>query len=614
MSRSRLSMRTGSRRLLTLPALVAFAACSSPAGVTSQPGGSDPSNTSHGQTGSGTGGGSSISGDAGTPAVNLCAAALGFRVSATSTTSVDLAWGAGAASSRIRRKTLCGTDAYQAITTSATETSFNDTTVQADWAYWYELTLTDASGHAVSQTVATQAASTPVPSCSGGAPPQPAGADAASCLPGDAGVTPDASSASDAGGSPDASELPPDAGSPVSGDAGAACQAPVAAGTDVTKAPYNVANNGSETTAVLQSALTALAAAGKAAYFPAGTYLITSTVNVPAGSTLNSDVGAKIQIATGFASTFMFSTTGSPVTINGLTFDGAGLPVSALALNPGDGYSIINNTFQNSLTDTSSYTGELTFYGMSTGSNVSHNAFLNIGPSSYTAADIQNDYAPTGIYIDVAANVVDTTLDDNLFEVVGEAIHGPSSSGTVHMNSTNLEIARNVLTHIHRITIEIQGGGSNLKILDNYVGSYNNPYWGSFGLSIAAPSTANVLIKGNMLNGVSTDPITGFWGYGLEAGGYPVTVTGNYVYGFAGQPSSVGLISAHHTTANNFVSGNTFCGTAGDGAFYENPSTASGNWEAPSPGDVLSPNTSIASCSSAPAQPGPSPVAGPCKP
>jgi hypothetical protein len=606
MTRSSSTLRTGCSLLVVLAAGCSSAADNAPGNEQSSSNQGDAGGTSlgTGRGSSGSGSGSSAGPDAAGPGVSACEVATGFQATTTSASAVSLSWPAGAASVSIGRKSYCGSDAYEVLTTSSSATSFTDTTVQASWVYWYEMTAKDASGSTVSNAIATQASTSPEEGCGGGLPPQPSGADAATSCGG---------SSADAGQA-DAGQGPVDAAMSTDGGVSLSCPAPSGIGTDITKAPYNVSNTGSDTTAALQSAITALAAKNEAAFFPAGTYLISATINLPANTTLNSNAGAKIQIASGFPSTFMFSTTGSNVTIDGLTFDGDNLEVSALALNPGQGYTVINSTFQNSLTASNAYTGEVTFYGMSSGSNVSHNAFTNIGPASYTPTDITNDYAPVGIYIDVAANVVDTHLDDNLLNGVGEGIHGPSSSGTLHMDSTNLEIARNVMSHIHRIPVEIQGAGSNLTVKDNYVSDYVKPYWSTFGLSIAAPSTANILIEGNVLNGVSTDAITGFWGIGLEAGGYPVTVTGNYVYGFAGQVNSVALISAHHTTANNFVTGNTFCGTAGDGAFYENPSTASTNWEAPSPGDVLSPNSAFTSCTSAPAMPAPSPIAGPCKP
>ena len=409
--------------------------------------------------------------------------------------------------------------------------------------------------------------------------------------------------------------MPADGGSTGEGGppSSAACTAPTSTGTDITQAPYNVKNDGSDTTAALQSAITALAARSATALFPAGTYGVSKTVSLPTGAHLASSAGAKIQAESGFSSTFMMSTTGSNVTLEGLTFDSANQAVSALSLTSGSGYSVTNDTFQNSLTDTNSYTGEVTLYGTVSAVVISHDSFKNIGPSSYTDTDIHNDYAPTGVWIDTATTLTGGTVDDNLFDYVGEGIHGPSSSATDLVHMTNTEVARNVMTHMHRIPIELQGAGDSMKITGNHVSDYVDPYWGTFGISIAAPATTNVTITGNVVDGRLPTTVTGFWGISIEAGGFPVTVTGNYVLGYAGQTASVALISAHHTTATNFIHDNFFCGNSGDQVEYEDPSTSSSNWRAPSPGDVLAPNTTTASCTGAPPAPPAPTTAGPCQ-
>ena len=528
-----------------------------------------------------------------------CSVAAGFTITSTSSNSIALDWPTGATSVQIARKSYCGTDDYAPLATLTTAATYTDSTVQADWAYWYELTVTDASGTTVSQALGTQAAGTPDAACSAGSTPQMSGATFAGCASGGGGG---GQTVTDGGTS----------SPPGDGGASAACVPPTSSGTDVTKAPYNVKNDGSDTTAALQSALTALAGQGTTALFPAGTYLVSKTISLPANAHLSSTAGAKIQVQSGFPSAFMMSTAGSNVTVEGLTFDSANTAVSAISLGAGSGYTLTNDTFQNSLTDTSSYTGEVTLYGTISGVVISHDSFENIGPQSYSSTDITNDYAPAGVWIDVGATLNGGIFDDNLFDHVGEGIHGPSSSTTLQVHMSNVELARNVMTHMHRIPIELQGTGDSMKITGNYVSDYVDPYWGTFGLSIAAPNTTNVLIEGNVVDGRLPTTVDGFWGISIEAGGFPVTVTGNYVLGYAGQTASVALISAHHTTVASIVHDNFFCGNAGDKVEYENPSTDPSNWRAPSPGDVLSPNTTTASCTGAPQAPPAPTTSGPC--
>jgi hypothetical protein len=129
----------------------------------------------------------------GNPKDDACTAIAGFRATATSTTSVALAWtGASDASVTVSRKTYCGADGYAILATlPAGATSYTDTTVQAYWNYWYEI-QGSGGGHTASAALATQATADPGNSCSGGTPPQASGVTSSCGLDMDAGGSTDA--------------------------------------------------------------------------------------------------------------------------------------------------------------------------------------------------------------------------------------------------------------------------------------------------------------------------------------------------------------------------------------------------------------------------------------
>jgi hypothetical protein len=132
-----------------------------------------------------------------------CIAIADFAVSSSSTTSIALTWaGAPGVTITVSRKTFCGTDSYVTLATlPAGATSYTDSSVQPFWQYWYEITAADANAPGTTASAAIQgnATTSPEPTCSGQAPPQPSGVDASTCqapLPGtDAGTLDDASCA-----------------------------------------------------------------------------------------------------------------------------------------------------------------------------------------------------------------------------------------------------------------------------------------------------------------------------------------------------------------------------------------------------------------------------------
>ncbi len=129
-----------------------------------------------------------------------CSAIVDFVVTSTSPTSIALSWtGALGVTVQVGRKSYCAAEAYVTLATlPAGSTSYTDTSVQTDWAYWYEIVASDGSAVNASAVLATQASSVGVASCSAGVAAQPSGVSTSTCsATGDSGAPP-----ADDGGAP----------------------------------------------------------------------------------------------------------------------------------------------------------------------------------------------------------------------------------------------------------------------------------------------------------------------------------------------------------------------------------------------------------------------------
>jgi hypothetical protein len=276
---------TIARSLFIVATAVTWSACSSPAGkgspspqadlgtrlpIPSDAGGADTANAS-------------------------CAAVASFSAVSTSTTGIALGWsGAAGVSFQVSRKPYCTSDSYTVLTTlTPGATSYVDTTVQANWVYWYELVATDGSGHTATAALSTQAATTAVPGCAGGITPSSSGVDPASC------------------------QAPLDMAGQAPGDmAGASGTQPYDPPTIPPASICTTLSSGASQSAI-QSALSSCGS-GKTLALSAGTYgPITSTVTIPCGVSISGPVVPYSQ------------THNQTAIINGTVGDGPGFQTTA---------------------------------------------------------------------------------------------------------------------------------------------------------------------------------------------------------------------------------------------------------------------------------------------
>jgi len=106
----------------------------------------------------------------------VCEAVTQLRPTASSTSSVSLAWhGAPTVSTSVARKTYCGSDDYEILATLGPGVAaYNDDAVQSSYVYWYAITAYDDRGNVASAVTAVWANTdgTSV-GCTGDSPPQP---------------------------------------------------------------------------------------------------------------------------------------------------------------------------------------------------------------------------------------------------------------------------------------------------------------------------------------------------------------------------------------------------------------------------------------------------------
>jgi len=491
------------------------------------------------------------------PGGDVCAAVAGFQALA-STSSIVLSFdGAADASVAVSRKSYCGADAYETLATlPAGATTYTDSNVNAEWAYWYELTASDSHGHTASAVLATQAASPATPGCAGGVSPQSAGVDAGICVP----------------ASVDAS-VPPADGSIVS-------STPI---TPVT-ADAQIVHPGDDIASIVQACST------NVVHFAAGTYSLTSTINIPANCQLEGELGWTSIITGGVnnpSSPIFQLNHSSNVTITRLNFQNVNS--QAISNNNGSGSGNITNThIYLNLFDHFGNNNPIWIWDPA-GTLVERNAFNDIG------GDGMHFYSSSpGGYTDYPSSnvVVRWNFGSNLSEVPGG---GVGAGGGF---------------------IEIQIGSLGLHVYQNVI--YSQKAWAGMALSIASgnePCTPSnvcskpdngangVFIDGNIVldNGVPALTSVGEpWG-AVEIMGTNPIVQNNFVRGWA-TDFFYDWIFSYDASANTYGSNgtidflnNTACGSFAGSAngMIDNPEASS----APVP-TVITGDTFSSSCSS----------------
>jgi Right handed beta helix region len=428
------------------------------------------------------------------PGGAVCAAIENLRVSSSSAALVSLAWsGAPGVTISIARKTYCGSDGYRVLATlPAGASSYTDTSVEANWAYWYEITTNkSATGVVASTAVGAWASTTSSPdACPGGNPPQPSSVAPSACAD---------------SGAPDAS--PPSAmGYIESLDCVNSTQPAICSYVSKTavpqSAPATLSPNCLHPTNTVEAdpsnfmAVTASVVAGQTVLFQPGTYM--GEVSLVSGVNYCGQGGDPTKVVfenPGWV--FFASGSVSNVVIDGVTLESGGIGLG----NGGDTLYV-----QNSVIDNVPGGGQ--------------GSVWLAGVSNVTVA--QNRLRLSGAINTWAVDHV--TIADNSFSACDEGMH-INYPGT----TANVRIARNTFVEGHRIMIEIQAGDSNMLVEDNAIvfpnmGGYPDTY--GMGISLAIPGSTGAVVRNNWLFG----PVGNYQTLGvlaLELAGTNTQVTGN---------------------------------------------------------------------------------------
>jgi Bacterial Ig-like domain (group 2) len=202
----------------------------------------------------------------------------------------------------------------------------------------------------------------------------------------------------------------------------------------------------------------------------------------------------------------------------------------------------------------------------------------NFNAFTWTTNDEGPDGGCTGAIISTSTNGL--IFENNIVTHVGEGVHVPCYGTRCDNTATppgpvtiGLVAKYNDFSQIHRIAWEEQAEIiSGVDIEYNVLHDWLNPYFGSFGFSMAccanSASYAPYLNESNnvvLFNTVPT-PSYGVYGYGIEAWGTHATYANNlvetsdYTWNHAGQGAGPGIAWGYGTSsASNFIF-NAMCG------------------------------------------------------
>jgi Right handed beta helix region len=310
----------------------------------------------------------------------------------------------------------------------------------------------------------------------------------------------------------------------------------------------------SDDTAAINRAI-ARSSVGDTIFFPAGSYRITYPgIILEPGRKYSGDIpGESRLIGTGG---YNVATTrhnlAVRLSLDHLVFEGGGLRLDGNTV-PARFVSVTDCTFRNIVTDNDNWT---THMGIFIGpgaehSHFDHNHFYNIFTGGKYPLD---DRDATGIF---GYGLSHTTITDNEFDFVNEGIH-------IFFDVTDgsdVLIARNQFTRVHRISMEFQHDHTDgLVIEDNVVSNPLNPYWLTYGISVAADTKTGhgIIVRNNTV--VANTPLDlsiapkNYYPYGLEVWGTNTVVSNNHVIGLWG--IGIGIGSAR----NMLVDRNLICG------------------------------------------------------
>lgn len=513
-----------------------------------------------------------------TLAAATCQAVADFVVTSTSASAVSLSWrGAPGVTVKVARKTYCGSDSYLTLATlPAGATSYTDSTVQANWNYWYELVASNGASAESEVVLATQAASDAMNGCAGGASPQPSGVTSGAC-----------SVAAD-GGLPSS----PEAGRPDAPGATDAAADDAGKGAPIVPAFY-VATSGNDSNpgtlaspfASLAKAQSAMRASSsiKTTYIRAGKYTLPtlacgggSSCGLELDSTDNGETWSYYppdgvdtadfnggSTASGNGLVLGISVSSDNVTINGLSihnFQYAGISSGGGANN----LLIENNDISNGYTETNdSNPAGISCYGCAN-TTISHNVIHDMAMFGVSMSNVNGNISNllvTGnvVYNTCTANedcgalyVQDVTTTATNIRFVDNYVHDGNTFAGLNSGygaalyaddcTSNVTWAGNVLTGRNGANTTMVHGGSNVHQTGNLLDLASYGQRAATFQTSGVSACASAEMSGNEYENNIVISAGGGGGYGLLSGSpqHTPTITNNDYYNYAGASISSG--------------------------------------------------------------------------
>lgn len=236
------------------------------------------------------------------------------------------------------------------------------------------------------------------------------------------------------------------------------------------------ANDGKDDSGAIRAAIRA-SKAGDTIYFSAGTFNIDSFISLRGDREYRSEEGA---ILKGSSDHHIFKINEDDVRVEGLTFDGKPIFIDKLGGQMVEGLVINENTFH--INATGEADNGITFTTGLRKSYITNNTFDHMD-------------ADNGIY---GYNWDRLTIANNSFVNGNEGIHVVAHKD----DSADLLIEQNYFASLRRMGIELQGGGHDTIVQDNY---YEKPSMSSnkdlngstFAYSIIADRSVGTIVRRN---------------------------------------------------------------------------------------------------------------------
>jgi hypothetical protein len=330
--------------------------------------------------------------------------------------------------------------------------------------------------------------------------------------------------------------------------------------------------------------------------FPNGTYSVTSGFHVPSNCTLQAQHPgyATLNVTNNDYGIYL---DGDNITISGFVLNGGGIVVTNSSQSiPTSNVTITHNIFQNIVSGKNG----ITTNGVWAKFNISYNKLSFIGNLDWAGVtsstfiegcNPQSKCPGSGGGISNNAGMDQSVIEHNTFDhILADGVHltfnyssSPPGYGTYRAANNN-SVSYNVMTNIHRMGLELQGGTgcfnppcvrnliTNMKVAGNFNYDQYQPYYDSMLFSFVLDGSVNTQYLNNtMIYGVGGKICNGAGSYSYENTGDNSLHQGNVIASVSGCPnrpaySVVGSVGGGTTLIHQNM---LLCGVPHNGKYFE---------------------------------------------